>query len=141
MGKNTKLLFEAVTRCVAQTLFFVQKDVSVIFTDVPFVGSCGTHTVVCAQGFVKELLDVADNLRRAVDAVPDDASKAQDMDVEKALSLLNSLKEGVVLTERQLFQVKLDLLVVRLPFRDLCIHSQPSAFERYHGCIENRHIA
>jgi len=57
------------------------------------------------QGFVKELLDVADNLRRAVDAVPDDASKAQDMDVEKALSLLNSLKEGVVLTERQLFQV------------------------------------
>mmetsp|Transcript_9428 Transcript_9428/g.16194 ORF Transcript_9428/g.16194 Transcript_9428/m.16194 type:complete len:260 (+) Transcript_9428:134-913(+) len=56
------------------------------------------------QGFVKELLDVADNLRRAVDAVPSDEDQTS-VDADKALSLLNSLKDGVVLTERQLLQV------------------------------------
>ena len=68
---------------------------------------------MCIQGFVKELLDVADNLRRAVDAVPKDASEAAD--VEKALSLLKSLQEGVVLTERQLFQVSFSSLPVQRP--------------------------
>jgi len=56
------------------------------------------------QGFVKELLDVADNLRRAVDAVPAEGDQ-KSVEVDKALSLLNSLKDGVVLTERQLLQV------------------------------------
>jgi molecular chaperone GrpE (heat shock protein) len=53
---------------------------------------------------VKELLDVADNLRRAVDAVPAEEDQ-KSVDADKALSLLNSLKNGVVLTERQLLQV------------------------------------
>lgn len=54
------------------------------------------------QGFAKELLDVADNLRRAVDAVPEAAA---DIDAATALAQLKTLKEGVTMTEAQLMQV------------------------------------
>ncbi len=45
-------------------------------------------------GFAKELLPVADNLRRALDAIPAEALAGDEA--------LRSLKEGVELTERQL---------------------------------------
>lgn len=48
-------------------------------------------------GFAKELLPVADNLRRALDAIPAEALANDEA--------LRSLKEGVELTERQLMGV------------------------------------
>lgn len=56
------------------------------------------------QGFVKSLLDVADNLHRAIDVVPKDAveGEAEGVDREKALQLLRGLHGGVSMTERLL---------------------------------------
>lgn len=50
------------------------------------------------QGFCKDLLDVADNLGRAVATVETDA----DADAEKVKRMLNSLHEGVLMVEKQL---------------------------------------
>ncbi|KAK3261426.1 hypothetical protein CYMTET_29666 [Cymbomonas tetramitiformis] len=67
------------------------------------------------QGFVKGLLDVSDNLHRAADAVPADFKEADGSEIppEKILSLLKSLHEGVVMTEKQLLQVFKQNQVVR----------------------------
>jgi molecular chaperone GrpE len=50
-----------------------------------------------ASGFARELLNVADNLRRALDAVP-----AAALETDEALK---TLADGVSLTERELLQV------------------------------------
>ena len=50
-----------------------------------------------AAGFARELLNVADNLRRALDAVP-----AAALETDEALK---TLADGVSLTERELLQV------------------------------------
>lgn len=50
------------------------------------------------QGFCKDLLDVADNLGRAVATVETD----EDADAEKVKRTLNSLHEGVLMVEKQL---------------------------------------
>ena len=51
------------------------------------------------QGFCKDLLDVADNLDRAISTVPEEEIET---DVEKIKAKLKSFREGVVLTEKQL---------------------------------------
>jgi molecular chaperone GrpE len=59
------------------------------------------------QGFVKDLLDVPDNLERAAASVPETALSAEggEMDVEKLRVLLRGLLEGVRATERIMLQV------------------------------------
>lgn len=64
------------------------------------------------QGFVKSLLDVGDNLERANGAVPPEALEGKDSDgsslsTEKAISLLNGISNGLQLTEKIYFQVRL----------------------------------
>eukprot|EP00891_Asterochloris_glomerata_P003057 jgi/Astpho2/3057/gw1.00051.167.1_t len=61
------------------------------------------------QGFVKNLLDVADNLERAAGAVGPEAMQGQGkdgepLDAEQLSKLLQSLMEGVQLTQRVLDQ-------------------------------------
>eukprot|EP00238_Polyblepharides_amylifera_P014092 CAMPEP_0196579410 /NCGR_PEP_ID=MMETSP1081-20130531/21658_1 /TAXON_ID=36882 /ORGANISM="Pyramimonas amylifera, Strain CCMP720" /LENGTH=211 /DNA_ID=CAMNT_0041898991 /DNA_START=149 /DNA_END=784 /DNA_ORIENTATION=- len=56
------------------------------------------------QSFVKELLDVADNLQRAAGSVPSEADSA-DLSAESTIAMLKNLREGVLMTEKQLFQV------------------------------------
>jgi len=51
------------------------------------------------QGFCKDLLDVADNLDRAIATVTDIDDET---DVEKVKKMLKSFHEGVVMTEKQL---------------------------------------
>jgi molecular chaperone GrpE len=60
-----------------------------------------------SQGFVKDLLDVPDNLERAAASVPETALSAEggEMDVEKLRVLLRGLLEGVRATERIMLQV------------------------------------
>jgi molecular chaperone GrpE len=50
------------------------------------------------QGFCKDLLDVADNLGRAVSTVETDEAA----DAEKVKRMLTSMHEGVLLVEKQL---------------------------------------
>jgi len=59
------------------------------------------------QGFAKGLLDVADNLGRAAEAVPQTFRQpgGEEVDLKKAAQLLISLLQGVEMTERQLQQV------------------------------------
>mmetsp|Transcript_28363 Transcript_28363/g.80065 ORF Transcript_28363/g.80065 Transcript_28363/m.80065 type:complete len:268 (+) Transcript_28363:162-965(+) len=60
------------------------------------------------QGFVKSILDVADNLERASKAVPDDVlsdDKIEELDVRTARKMLVSMLEGVQLTEKVLLQI------------------------------------
>jgi len=56
------------------------------------------------QGLVKSLVDVADNLERAAASVVKDVDAAE-LDVEKALSLLHGLKDGVVMTDGILMKI------------------------------------
>ena len=61
------------------------------------------------QGFVKSILDVADNLERATKAVPEEVlggSGGEDIDAESAKKMLLSMLEGVQLTEKVLLQVR-----------------------------------
>lgn len=63
---------------------------------------------VC-QGFVKDVVEVADNLQRAAETVPESVLQGNDADgqpltPERALALLQSLLQGVHLTERVLQQ-------------------------------------
>jgi len=63
------------------------------------------------QGFVKDLVEVADNLQRAAETVPGAVLEGKDADgqplsPERALALLQSLLQGVHLTERQLQQAR-----------------------------------
>ena len=65
---------------------------------------------VCVrQGFVKDVVEVADNLQRAAEMVPESVLQGTDADgqpltPERALALLQSLLQGVHLTERVLQQ-------------------------------------
>ena len=61
------------------------------------------------QGFVKSLLDVADNLERAAGSVTDESLKGLSSDgkpltAKQSSKLLNALMEGVQLTDRILLQ-------------------------------------
>lgn len=59
------------------------------------------------QGFVKGLLDVSDNLERALTAVDDKYLEEPSEDGDtKPFKLLKSLHEGVKMTENQLLQVR-----------------------------------
>ena len=69
----------------------------------------GCVTVCWLQGFVKSLLDVADNLERAAGSVTDESLKGLGSDgepltAEQSSKLLNGLLEGVHLTDRILVQ-------------------------------------
>lgn len=58
------------------------------------------------QGLVKSLVDVADNLERAAGSVViGDVDGSNEIDLDRALSLLKSLRDGVVLTDNILMKV------------------------------------
>lgn len=58
------------------------------------------------QGLVKNLLEVADNLERAAASVPPaDVHADTEIDRERALKLLRSLREGVLMTDTVLLKV------------------------------------
>lgn len=64
------------------------------------------------QKFLKSLLDVGDNLERAYSAIPAEAlqgkdSKGNRLTAEATVSLLNSLINGVKLTEKIFDQVSI----------------------------------
>lgn len=73
----------------------------------PPPGNCPPST--CAlQGFVKQMLDVADNLERAAGAVPEAALGAgQEIDPAEVQKQLRTLLEGVKLTQQVLNQVNI----------------------------------
>lgn len=55
---------------------------------------------------MKNLLEVADNLERAAGSVPPaDVDHNSDIDRERALMLLRSLREGVLMTDAVLMKV------------------------------------
>lgn len=57
------------------------------------------------QGFAKSMLDVADNLQRALESVPEDAiAEGAALEADKASSLLRGLYGGVRITESILLQ-------------------------------------
>jgi len=56
------------------------------------------------QGLVKSLVEVADNLERAASSVLKDVDETE-IDVEKAMGLLRSLKDGVVMTDGILMKI------------------------------------
>jgi molecular chaperone GrpE len=56
------------------------------------------------QGLVKSLVEVADNLERAAASVMKDVDETE-VDVERALALLHSLKDGVVMTDSILMKI------------------------------------
>ena len=58
------------------------------------------------QPIIKALLDVADNLQRAADAVPGNVlDGSEEVEAERALKLLKSLLEGMQMTEAVLMKV------------------------------------
>ena len=60
------------------------------------------------QGFVKQMLDVADNLERAAGAVPGTAlDSGEAVDVAELQKQLRTLLEGVQMTQQVLNQVGL----------------------------------
>ena len=59
----------------------------------------------CFQGFSKSLLDVADNLGRALMTVPEGVRKELATDQSEISRLLQSLLEGLMLTEKELMKV------------------------------------
>lgn len=62
--------------------------------------------VSALQGFAKAMLDVADNLERAVGMVEGRAQNSEEVDLEKTSALLTSLHDGVKLTDKILLQVR-----------------------------------
>ena len=54
------------------------------------------------QGLVKSLVEVADNLERAAGSVSEDSGE---IDVDRALGLLNSLRDGVIMTDGILMKI------------------------------------
>lgn len=58
------------------------------------------------QGFAKAMLDVADNLQRAVGMVEGRAQNSEEVDLEKTSALLTSLHDGVKLTDKILLQAR-----------------------------------
>ncbi|PSC75280.1 grpE-like protein, mitochondrial-like [Micractinium conductrix] len=58
------------------------------------------------QGLVKNLLEVADTLERAYGSVPDaDVADTSEIDRDRALKLLRSLRDGVMMTDTMLMKV------------------------------------
>lgn len=58
------------------------------------------------QGLVKSLLEVADNLERAAGSVSDaDVAPEAEIDRDRALSLLRSLRDGVLITDSILLKI------------------------------------
>ncbi|KAL4425698.1 hypothetical protein ABPG75_009714 [Micractinium tetrahymenae] len=58
------------------------------------------------QGLVKNLLDVADNLERAAASVPaEHVGDSSEIDRDRALGLLRSLRDGVLMTDTVLMKV------------------------------------
>lgn len=58
------------------------------------------------QGLVKNLLDVADNLERAAGSIPEaDLAEGSEVDRDRALQLLRSLRDGVLMTDTVLMKV------------------------------------
>lgn len=77
------------------------------------------------QGFVKSLLDVADNLERAAGSVTDESLKGLGSDgkpltAEQSSKLLNGLLEGVHLTDRILLQARIQLNTLTSCIHCLC---------------------
>lgn len=71
------------------------------------------------QGFVKSLLDVADNLERAAGSVTDQslkglASDGQNLTADQSNKLLKGLLDGVTLTDRILVQARCVYLHAKL---------------------------
>ena len=71
-------------------------------------------TICCLQGFVKNLLDVADNLERAAGSVTDESLKGlgpdgEPLTAEQSSKLLSGLLEGVHLTDRILVQASVQI--------------------------------
>lgn len=65
-----------------------------------------TAQLFVIQSFAKGLLDVADNLSRAAAAVPEKIAKSNAADDPTGtVKLLQSLLQGVEMTEKQLLQV------------------------------------
>lgn len=59
-----------------------------------------------SQGLVKNLLDVADNLERAAGSIPEaDLAEGSEVDRDRALQLLRSLRDGVLMTDTVLMKV------------------------------------
>ncbi len=58
------------------------------------------------QGFAKAMLDVADNLERAIGIVDSRSEDTEELDLEKVQALLTSLHDGVKLTDKILVQVR-----------------------------------
>ena len=73
-----------------------------VFTFPPFPPPLFTTP----QGLVKSLLDVADNLERAAAAVPEEAVAPEGADAQRALALLRTLREGVLMTDAVLMRVR-----------------------------------
>jgi len=63
-----------------------------------------TNRKFAVQGFVKDLLDVADNLERAADAVPSAALTGSDVSPSDIQKQLRILLEGVQMTQKVLNQ-------------------------------------
>jgi hypothetical protein len=58
------------------------------------------------QNLVKSIIDVADNLERAAGAVPlDELNGEKAVDTDRALALLRSLRDGVLMTDAILMKV------------------------------------
>lgn len=58
------------------------------------------------QSLIKSIIDVADNLERAASAVPlDELHGDKEVDAERALSLLRSLRDGVLMTDSVLLKI------------------------------------
>ena len=63
-----------------------------------------TLTAALLQGFAKGMLEVADNLERAFEVAGEDAKRVQELDAERAKSLLSSLLDGLGITDKILLQ-------------------------------------
>ena len=62
------------------------------------------------QSFAKSLLDVADNLERAAEVVPEAALRPDtDMPASEVVHNLQTLLQGVQMTDKQLSTVRLQL--------------------------------
>ena len=58
------------------------------------------------QSFVKSLVEVADNLERAAGSVSaDDVNGTNEIDKDRALALLKSLRDGVLITDNILIKI------------------------------------
>ncbi len=85
--------------CVRQLTFDCTNFLSSNDTD------CTRFFVPNVQGFAKSLLDVADNRERAAEAVPENKLQEAAQDPEKLKALLQSLLQGVKMTQSTLNQV------------------------------------